>query len=202
MLSEFSAETCFVYIIWPDQIRKPLHVLTSWNIFKHRFPICQAMILHTLNRLYISKEFNFLFKFLKYLMSKLWKLKCQCNSCNPGSLAWSYNHWNLVKVFSQWNFTRTLFLRNFGFVIYLTNSKIKSHTLLYNISYLFENGNLEETATRHCCRHRRHILPALRLRPLTDPRLPVDPANVIEGFKLMDMLKLLYIWSCNVMDKV
>ena len=36
--------------------------------------------------------------------------------------------------------------------------------------------------------------------PWTDPRLPVDPANVIEGLKVMDMLKLL--WSYYVMDKV
>ena len=35
-----------------------------------------------------------------------------------------------------------------------------------------------------------------------DPRLPKDPANVIEGLKLMDMLKLPYmIMLCN-MDKL
>ena len=52
------------------------------------------------------------------------------------------------------------------------------------------------------CRHRRRTLSALRLRPLTDLGLPVDPVNVIEGTKLMDVLKLPYMFMlCNI-DKL
>ena len=49
------------------------------NKFKHWLQIGQAMILHTLKLVCMYKESICFFLFEKYLMSKLWKLKCQCN---------------------------------------------------------------------------------------------------------------------------
>ena len=94
------------------------------------------------------------------------------------------------------------YMEPFSNIIVVNKVKLKTKTKTNKQTKTKNKTKQKQTKTRHCCRHRRRILPALRLRTLTDPRLPVDPANVIEGLKLMDMLKLLYIWSCNVMDKV
>ena len=54
------------------------------------------------------------------------------------------------------------------------------------IKHVEEEADCEkkERRTRHCCRHRRRILPALRPRPLTDPSFPVYPANVMQVYEV------------------